>query len=85
MNRVETIWTVDTGSARAVETFPDCASNQNEFRPQCTGVEHKAFNATATHEGPHEKRSALHDFEPIPDLLSLTGNEWTPHTDTTHP
>ena len=45
----------------------------------------KTKNKSITHEGPHEKRSALHDFEPIPDLLSLTGNEWTPHTDTTHP
>ena len=42
-------------------------------------------NESRTHEGLHQKRSALHDFEPIPDLLSLTGNEWTPHTDTTHP
>ena len=45
----------------------------------------KTKNKSITHEGPHEKRSALHDFEPIPDLLSLTGNEWIPPTDTTHP
>ena len=37
-----------------------------------------------THQHLHEKTSVLHDSEPIPDLLSFSGHEWTPPNNTTH-